>query len=87
MNARRDSGLTPSLAFGALRVWAADLRDGPGSDALKADAADLASALDASDRGRDHLSLPPPLWALALHMATALCKKHQIALPPLGGSR
>ena len=87
MNARRDSGRTPSLAFGALRVWAADLRDGPGSDALKADAADLASALDASDRGRDHLTLPPPQWESALHMATAMCNNHHIALPHLGRSR
>jgi hypothetical protein len=87
MNARLDSGRTPSLAFGSLRVWAADLRDGPGSDALKADAAALLSALDTSDCGGDHLTLPPPLWAPALHMAVAMCNNHHIALPHLGRSR
>ena len=83
MNARLDGVRPHPLAYRALRVWATDLRDGPGSLALKADAIALASVLDASNRERDHLTLGPQLWAAALRMATALCNNHHATLPDL----
>ena len=83
MNARLDGARALPLAYRALRVWAADLRDGPGSLALKADAIALASVLDASSRERDHLTLCPQLWASALRMATTLCNNHHVTLPDL----
>jgi hypothetical protein len=85
MNARPDGVRLHPLDYRALRIWAADLRDGPGSLALKADAIALASVLDASDHQRPHLTLGPQLWAAALRMATALSDNHRVTLPDLGG--
>jgi hypothetical protein len=87
VNARLDGVRPLSLAHRALRVWAADLRDGPGSLALKTDAIALASVLDASNRERDHLTLGPQLWASAQRMATALCKNYHVSPPELGRRR
>jgi hypothetical protein len=91
VNARLDGVRPLSLAHSALRVWAADLRDGPGSLALKADAIALAAVLDASDHQRAHLTLGPQLGphllASALRMATALSDNHRVTLPDLGRRR